>query len=242
MPKPVKEIPDAEADLAHSSWLGVDWFTDAQQTQKELLQFNVDWLIADHYAIDNRWESLLRLCCKRIMVIDDLADRRHDCDLLLDQNLGRVADAYRRLIPHHAYRLIGPKYSLLRPEFAQWREKSLMRRKSPQLKRLLITMGGIDENNMTGHVMDCLKKCYLPQVLQITIVMGSKSPWLLQVQEQANCLPCQTEVLVNVSKMVQLMSFSDLPIGASGSTAWERCCLGLPSYIYITAQSSMKVR
>lgn len=237
LPEPTEEIPDAAADLAHSSWLGVDWFTDAQQTQEALLQFNVDWLVVDHYAIDDRWESALRSGHKRIMVIDDLADRRHDCDLLLDQNLGRVADAYQTLIPNHACRLIGPKYSMLRPEFGHWREKSLMRRKSPQLKRILITMGGIDENNVTGHVIDCLKECYLPHDFKITIVMGSKSPWLAQVQKQANRLPCQTEVLVNVSKMAELMTFSDLAIGACGGTAWERCCLGLPSYVFTTAQN-----
>jgi len=84
-----------ESDLAHASWLGVDWQTDAAQTRQALGNAALDWLIVDHYALDRPWESALRSSCKRIMVIDDLADRQHDCDLLLDQNYGSSAERYR---------------------------------------------------------------------------------------------------------------------------------------------------
>lgn len=87
-----------ESDLAHASWLDVDWQTDADQTQEALGSEAVDWLIVDHYALDQRWESALRSSCKRIMVIDDLADRQHDCDLLLDQNYGSSAERYHGLV------------------------------------------------------------------------------------------------------------------------------------------------
>ena len=102
----------------HAGWLDVDWQTDAAQTLTALQVEPVGWLVVDHYALDSRWERELRPTCRRLMVIDDLADRSHDCDLLLDQNLGREAADYAGLVPPDSMILVGPKYALLRPEFA----------------------------------------------------------------------------------------------------------------------------
>lgn len=219
----------ASGDTVHAHWLGTDWTHDAADTRQALGAETVDWLVVDHYALDRRWEQALRPSCQRLMVIDDLADRPHDCDLLLDQNLGRTAEDYRGLMPSDATRLIGPQYALLRPEFAKLRSTSLARRLHPKLKRLLITMGGVDKDNATGQVLDALKACPLPEGLEITVIMGPHAPWLQHVQAQAQQMPWPTQVLAGVSNMAQLMTDSDLAIGAAGGTAWERCCLGLPS-------------
>lgn len=227
---------------AHGHWLGTDWATDAQDTQQALRARTgdqpVDWLVVDHYALDARWEEALRPQAHRIMVIDDLADRPHACDLLLDQNLGRTEADYGGLLKGNTTTLVGPQYALLRPEFAALRAQSLARRQTnPQLRRLLITMGGVDKDNATGQVLATLQSCSLPANLRVTVVMGPHAPWLAQVQAQAAQMNWPTEVLVGVNNMAQLMAESDLAIGAAGSTSWERCCLGLPTIQVVLAQN-----
>lgn len=219
----------------HAKWLGTDWASDAEQTKQALSGQVVDCLVVDHYALDRRWEQAMRPHTRRIMTIDDLADRPHDCDLLLDQNLGRQANDYGGLLSHHTQTMIGPAYALLRPEFGQWREHSLQRRAQPHLKNLLITMGGVDQANATGQVLDALASCELPTDLCIIVVMGPTAPWLMQVQAQATTMPRPTQVLAGVSNIAQLMAESDLCIGAAGSTSWERCCVGLPTIQLVQA-------
>lgn len=233
---PADDVFQVTADSGHSKWLGTDWVTDAKQTQKTIGDQEVDWLVVDHYALDRHWEEALRPYTRRILVIDDLADRSHDCDLLLDQNLGRHAKDYAMFLSRSTQILIGPAYALLRPEFAQWREHSLLRRaKQPQLKKLLITMGGVDQTNATGKVLAALTHCVLPVDFRITVVLGTTACWLTQVQAQSAAMNRPTQVLVGVSNMAQLMAESDFCIGAAGSTAWERCALGLPALVLILA-------
>lgn len=242
MPEDQQPLGETEAPaLAHAAWLGCGWAADATQTEAALGGMAVDWLIVDHYALDARWEMALAENYCRLMVIDDLADRPHECDLLLDQNLGRTQDDYNGLLPARTATLIGPHYALLRPEFAQLRIESLARRAKPQLKQLLITMGGVDKDSATGHVLDALKSCVLPPDLLITVVMGPHAPWLKTVQEQAVQMPRPTKVLVGVGEMAELMTGSDLAIGAAGSTSWERCCLGLPTIQLVLAINQREI-
>ena len=227
----------ARRELRHAHWLGTDWATDAEQTRQALLAHNADWLVVDHYALDRRWEQAVRPRAGHIMVIDDLADRTHDCDVLVDQNLGTTETDYSDLLDSTTITLIGPRFALLRPEFAQWREHSLTRRSHPHLKGLLISLGGVDNDNVTGKVLDALGRCELPADLTITVVMGRHAPWLAQVKTQAEVMQRPTEVLAGVSNMAELMANSDLAIGAAGGTAWERCVLGLPTLVLILADN-----
>jgi UDP-2,4-diacetamido-2,4,6-trideoxy-beta-L-altropyranose hydrolase len=222
--------------LAHANWLPGGWQNDVAACLGRINGLpSFEWLIVDHYALDSRWEKAMRSKVTRIMVIDDLADRQHDCDLLLDQNLGRDASDYSQLVPGGSAVLVGPYYALLRPEFAVLRAHSLHRRSIPQFKHLLITMGGVDHADATGKVLEVLLDCTLPADMRITVVMGSHAPWLERVKLLAEQMPQPTEVKVNVNHMAQLMAESDLAIGAAGSTSWERCCLGLPTVIVVLA-------
>lgn len=230
---------DSKNRVNHAAWLKVDWQTDAIQTLELINQYPVDWLIVDHYALDTEWESALRTACKNLMVIDDLADRKHNCEVLLDQNLGRKAQDYAELVPENCQLLIGTEFALLRPEFAAILEYSLKRRTNPEIKQLLITMGGVDQTNATGKILDALKDCLLPKECKIIVVMGPHAPWLSEIQSIAETMPWHTEVRINVSDMAKLMANSDLAIGAAGSTSWERCCLGLPSLIIILAENQI---
>ena len=231
-------IPTPETEYAH--WLGADWHVDAQETQQALEDKKVDWLVVDHYALDARWEKILRGHCQQMMVIDDLANRSHDCDLLLDQTFGRATENYHSLVPANCHLLCGSQYALLRPEFAKLRPYSLQRRRTqPDLRKLLINMGGVDKDNATTQVLQALCNSPLPSECQITVVMGTTAPWLEDVQNQAKKMPWPTRVLVGVRNMAQLMADSDLAIGAAGSTSLERCCLGLPTLMLVLAENQL---
>jgi UDP-2,4-diacetamido-2,4,6-trideoxy-beta-L-altropyranose hydrolase len=230
--------PNQQSEPAHTAWLGSTWQTDATDTAAVLANLQPDWLVVDHYALDQCWEDAVAPHYKKLMVIDDLADRPHRCDLLLDQNLGRQPQDYGGLVPPDCQVLTGPHYALLRPEFAALRPYSLQRLQAPPaLRQLLITMGGVDQPNATGQVLQALKTCALPADCRITVVMGLTAPWLANVQQLAAQMPWPSDVVVNVTNMAQRMADSDLAIGAVGSTSWERCCLGLPTLMVVLAKN-----
>lgn len=225
--------------LPHRHWLGASQEQDALDCAPILAAIRPDWLVVDHYALDAQWERELEPYYRRLMVIDDLADRQHDCDLLLDQTFGRSAEEYSQLVPDRCRILCGSRYALLRPEFAALRPYSLSRRSQPSLRNLLITMGGVDKDNVTFTILDALHHCPLPADCRITVVMGAEAPWQEQVRLLAQAMPWPTRVLAGVNDMASLMADSDLAIGAAGATSWERCCLGLPSLTAILAPNQL---
>lgn len=228
-------------ELPHSSWLGSSQVDDSNVCAPILDKYQPDWMVVDHYALDINWELATADYCDKLMVIDDLADRQHGCDLLLDQTFGRLEADYQHLLNHNCRLLCGSRFALLRPEFSLMRPYSLSRRTLPNLRKLLISMSGVDKNNVTGQILTALSACSLPDECSITVVMGATSPWVDKVMEQAVNMPHPTRVLVGVSNMAQLMSDCDLAIGAAGSTSWERCCLGVPSILVILANNQHKV-
>lgn len=234
---PAPPITNTALGENYAAWLGVTQAEDAEQSIEALNGEKPDWLVVDHYGLDIEWEQRLRPHASKLMVIDDLANRHHDCDALLDQNLGRQAQDYAGLVPAACQILVGPHYALLRPEFAALRDYSLQQRIQPKLKHLLVSMGGVDQPDATSQVLRALECCTLPPDCHITVVLGTNAPWLNRVQEIATSLPWATSVMVDVTQMAQLMADSDLAIGAAGSTSWERCCLGLPTILLVTANN-----
>jgi len=234
---PLSQNTAIDDGLYGSQWLGANQQEDAALCLPILEKIKPDWLIVDHYSLDQTWQSVLAKCFSKLMVIDDLANRKHQCDVLLDQTYGRNESDYAGLVPKGSQLLLGSEYALLREEFAEWREFSLQRRVKPNFKKLLITMGGVDPDNVTGELLDVLKGCFLPKELEIDVVMGVTAPHLKKVQQQAELLPYKTNVLVDVSNMAEIMANADLAIGAAGATTWERCCLGLPTIQVILAEN-----
>lgn len=221
----------------HASWLGVDWHSDAAETVLALSGNRLDWLVVDHYALDQKWEAVVSECAARVMVIDDLADRYHDCDLLLDQNLGRLEQDYDGLVPGGVTKLIGPRYALLRREFTDARDESLARRESAVVDSILVSMGGVDRENVTADVLRVLEGIVELEACRVTVVLGAACPHVESVSRQAELSPLSVEVHVNTGNMAELMSEADLAIGAAGGSAWERCCLGLPALLVVLADN-----
>jgi UDP-2,4-diacetamido-2,4,6-trideoxy-beta-L-altropyranose hydrolase len=217
--------------LPHAHFLGTSQSQDAEQTQQILEGRSPDWLIIDHYGIDQRWETTLRPSAKKILVIDDLADRDHDCDLLVDQNLyADMETRYRRRIPAAAKALLGVQYAMLRAEFSEARQHARVRR--GVLQQLFIFFGGMDSANFTLPVLDALSALKL-QNIEVDVVIGAEHPIRDTIQGicQSQGFTCH----IQTKDMARLLLKADAAIGAGGSTSWERCCLGLPSLAFIVA-------
>jgi UDP-2,4-diacetamido-2,4,6-trideoxy-beta-L-altropyranose hydrolase len=228
---------------AHAAWLGGELLEDAQATRETIRnEFGgCDWLVIDHYALEADWERELRGCVGKILVIDDLADRHHACDLLLDQTLGRSAVDYHPWVDADCQLLCGAEYALLRSEFVELRNSRQVVRTAGPLKRLLVSMGGVDNDNLSSRVLAALAEVSLATDCLLTVVLGRTAPWRAEVERALKSLPCQTELLVDVRKMAELMLVADLAIGAAGSSAWERCCLGLPAVMVVVAENQCQV-
>ncbi len=239
---PAHSLMSPEEDIAadpeaRDSPQEADEIADAGETNAILSAFPSSVIVVDHYSLGERWETAVRYGGRHVVAIDDLANRTHSCDVLVDQNLGRSEDHYRSLVPRHCQILVGPRYASLRSEFREWRDYSLRRRAAAHLRHLFISMGGIDHSNATGLVLVALQHSSLPADCRITIALGQGAPWADQVQELASGLPWATDVIVNTNCIAEIMANSDLAVGAAGGTAWERCCLGLPALIVIVAEN-----
>ena len=172
------------------------------------------------------------------MVLDDGPGRCHDCDILLDQNLGAQSDAYRGFIPANSLLLTGPSYALLRPQFLGARRKALERRSAGgPARRLLISLGAADPSNIASRVIAA--SAALP--LEIDVVLGSASAQEKAVLALASSHDLPVRVHVDVDDMAALMTAADFAVGAGGSTSWERCCLGLPSLIIVLAENQRQI-
>lgn len=226
------------SELAHASWLGVGWQTDAAQTRQSLGSERLDWLIVDHYALDYRWESALRPSCKRIIAIDDLADRQHDCDLLLDQNYGSSAERYQGLVPTNCIQCHGPEYALLKPVYAERRAHLLA--SNGQLRRVLIYFGGgADVANLTCLAVQAFQAPELVPV-ELDIVIGASYAHRSALEELV-ALRSKATIHRQLPDLADLMAMADLAIGAGGATTWERCCMGLPTVVISVAENQRPV-
>ncbi|MBE0533511.1 MAG: UDP-2,4-diacetamido-2,4,6-trideoxy-beta-L-altropyranose hydrolase [Rhodospirillales bacterium] len=193
-----------------------------------------DLLVVDHYGRDSRFETACRSWVRRILVIDDLADRAHDCDLILDQTMGRKQEDYSPLVPQGCSMLLEPGYALLRPEFATGRAVSLARRSDVRLRRVMVSMGGTDPHDVAATVLAGLPEAGLP--LDVDVVSGGREP-SVALKSSAGRVCGTVRLLGQVTDMAASMAEADLAIGAGGVTSWERCCMGLPTLVITTAEN-----
>jgi UDP-2,4-diacetamido-2,4,6-trideoxy-beta-L-altropyranose hydrolase len=185
-------------------------------------------LVVDHYRVGESWEKRLRPHVERLAVIDDLADRPHDCDILVDQNKVFDQDAYEGLIPASAKALVGPRYALLRPEFAQWR--AVPRRRDGRLRRMAVSFGGSDPAGHTAAALQVLRS-RLHRLDAVDVLVGplnSRLDELLREGEKS----AKVEVHVASTRVAELLHGADLAIGGGGLTSWERLCLSVPALAF----------
>ena len=235
---PVLVLPkndNFQSDGLYLNWLGVTQEQDAEQTIK-VIPKNIDLLIVDSYALDEIWHKQLKPYTKKIMVIDDLADRQFDCNVLLNQNLGTQIEDYKDKVLNNCELLLGCDYALLRPEFPNLREKALIKRKNTKvIKNILISMGGSDITNKTYDILQ-----EVSDDLNIVVILGGISPHNKIIKNYAKSKK-NVKVVVDADNISSLMFDADLAIGAGGSTSWERCCLGLPTLLYVLAENQRKI-
>lgn len=191
---------------------------------------HADWLVVDHYGLDKSYESAARRWTKNIMVIDDLADRAHDCDLLMDQTYGRDPSDYKALVPETCKILAGAQYALLRKDFSRLRQT--LDRDFSKAQRVLISFGGINPKGATEYTLSMIRG-YKEKSLDIDVVTGAGALSLLSVKDAVAAIENdgfhKITLHLDTPHIANLMVQADLCIGAAGATSWERCCLKLPT-------------
>lgn len=224
-------------ELAHSHWLTVSQDRDAEDTLQALADRSWDWVIVDHYALDERWETILRQAAKNMMVIDDLADRQHDCDLLLDQNLvSGMNERYVGRVPATCRTLLGPLYALLHRGYAELHAVVAPR---VAVKRVLIFFGGTDPDNLTGRALNAVLSLERKDI-SIDVVLSVSSPYSDEVEALAR-RHSQVTCHRNLPTLAPLIASADLALGSLGATSWERLCLGLPTIAISMAMNQKEV-
>ncbi|MCP1716326.1 UDP-2,4-diacetamido-2,4,6-trideoxy-beta-L-altropyranose hydrolase [Methanocalculus alkaliphilus] len=239
LPSPRKGfVPDDVS--AHAAWLGASWQEDADATVAAItsLQIKPEWLIIDHYGIDRRWEERLLPLISKIMVIDDIADRHHDCDLLLDQNLvPDMENRYDGLLPEGCTRLLGSDYALLQPIYAELHDRIPPRKGS--IRRILISFGGADSDNLTGRALEAFIGLNRSDI-EVDVVIANNSPYFASLKTLTHRHP-NVHLHGTIPTLAPLMAKADLAIGAAGATSWERLCLGLPAVVVTLADNQVPI-
>ncbi len=239
---PVTVLPEFEQPIreehtdVYATFLGVTQDKDAEQTIEVLHRDRPDWLIVDHYGLDVNWEKRLRPHIVSLMVIDDLANRHHDCDLLLDQNsIDGNEGRYKNLVPETCLFLIGPRFALLKQEYAIYRKDLSVR--NGEVRRVLVFFGGSDRGNMTSLALEALS---VPEFshMNVDVVVGANNQQHRLLEQQACARPL-TNLYGLRSHLADLMAQADLFIGAGGATTWERMCLGLPSLVIALSENQL---
>ncbi len=210
---------------------------DEPASLHDLAPGGCDLLVVDHYGLDAGFERSCRPWAKNILVIDDLADRPHDCDILVDQTPGRQAGGYASLVPRTCTILAGSQFALLDPRFRQAREH--LREPAEQVRRVLVSFGGTDPAGATLRALEALGVAKLGSA--VDVVLGTANDDIGRIRQLATQLNPPAAVHVSVDDMASLIAQADLAIGAGGVSSLERCCLGVPSITITIAGNQHKL-
>lgn len=225
---------DPNASRFYANWLGASWEEDANATLQALSKIGTaDWIITDHYGLNAKWESALKPTGAKILVIDDLADRPHEADVLLDQNFFIEPNIrYTNLLPQHCLKLLGPSYALLRPEFTNLPKPT--RRDLSPIKRILIFFGAGDPSRLVLRTTRALLPLAKEYSIKLDVVSGSLNPDNDNIkafcQNHSECVLYDHPVA-----MSERLAAADLFVGAGGIITWERCAYGVPGVIIAAA-------
>jgi UDP-2,4-diacetamido-2,4,6-trideoxy-beta-L-altropyranose hydrolase len=211
---------------------GID---DAIQTMDLAQERSADWVVLDGYHFGAHYQRIVTdgPC---LLVLDDYGHAEHYyADMVLNQNLYANENFYPHREPHTRL-LLGTHYALLRREFLKWRG---WRREIPEVARkLLITLGGSDPNNMTGKVIQALPEMEIAG-LEVKIVVGPANPHLATLQRAARVSKINLQFLTAVKDMPGLMAWAEVAVSGGGTTCWELAFMGVPSLVLVLAQNQL---
>lgn len=227
----------------HAAWLEVSYDQEITQTRDALTSYlkskgrsQLDWLVIDHYAIEKDFQLALKPHSKDILQIDDLADRQHICDVLLDQNFYRSGEArYDGLLTTESLRLCGPRYALLREEFAVSRRNLPVYQSRLMQKKVVLFFGGVDIANETEKALKGLLSVDSDD--SFDVIIGMNNPHREALTALCKKHLDRVTLHIQVENMMDFFSSAYLYIGAVGATTWERCVLALPGIVCSVADN-----
>ena len=227
------EVSEQQSFNDYQSWLGSSQTEDAKKTLEIIHRHSVDKLVVDHYAIDKVWEKEVRCDIKALYVIDDLANRVHFCDYLLDQNYCINQELrYQNLVNEDCDLFIGPQYILFRDEFNKFNKK----KHDGTIKEILVYFGANDPNDETHKVIEA-SKLLINLNLKWTFIIGVNYKNKKNITNSMK----NVKIIEKTNEIAKLMRSADLSVGAGGTTIWERCKMGLPSVVTILAENQREV-
>lgn len=195
-----------------------------------------DLLVIDHYDLDETYEKKVSQYTKKIAVIDDLFNRKHYCDFLIDHNFykNHLSLYDGKLIKPNTTTILGPSYCLIKSKFNELRKNAIPR---SEFKNILIFFGGTDSTGESLKLISAIKNSNVDY--NFDLVIGKNTPTLNQIKE--NIKNQKINLHIDTPDMPELMLKNDLFIGASGVATWERSSLGLTGKIVTTADNQIHI-
>jgi len=230
-----------DSDVPHAEWLGIDWQHDAEHAAAALSAMRPapDWLVVDHYALDKRWEDAMRPYASHLMVIDDLANRPHDCDIVLDQICIDDRHRYEGLLPSSCKKLMGSHFVLLRPEFAAARARPDFPAGFANNNLVHVFFGTSDEHGYVIRFSRLLLDHFSD--LRLRIAVGDTFVHLRQIAELGREYQGRAHWEQGVANMAEHMRGCSIAVGTPGMSTWERACMGLPTAHVTNADSQVDI-
>ncbi len=226
----------SEQELScYANWLGEDEAVDLEKTNSIIKKIGkADLVIVDSYSLGCIFEE--GVSAHYVMAIDDLYNRKHAVDIILNQNIIALKKDYKNLSKKTNFlQLLGPEYALLREEFPEMRNKKEFALLKNPVKKIMVFFGGMDVAGDTAKLLSGLNENILISY-QFDIVFN-------ETHSDFHIIKKRSEMYPNIklhkigNNFAELMISSDLFIGAGGSTAWERACLGVASAVVCSAEN-----
>lgn len=220
----------------YERWLGVGQMFDANQFIFQTKQTDFQAVVVDHYGLDYKWELKVGEIFENIMVLDDLANREHQCKILVDQSIGRTAACYQTLVPEDCNLLLGPTFALLRDEFL--RTSNCTKKKKFEI---LLNFGGADKDNYTAHVLSMIDAISNEDQYSIKIIIGKDYPFKKELIKKVKNSKNNIQLVENPENIAKEISECMISIGAGGVSLLERSALGIPSILYSIVENQVHI-
>lgn len=211
---------------------------DASETSALAHSCSCQWVVVDGYHFQGEYQRIIKNVGLSLLFIDDYGHAKHYyADFVLNQNVYAHEGLYQNR-ESYTKLLLGTKYALLRREFWQW--QGWVREIPPVARKILVTLGGADPDNVTLKVIQALPELTV-QGLEVVVVVGGSNPNYEKLLAAVKKSEVSIELRSNVTNMPELMAWADVAIAAGGSTTWELAFMGLPSLLIVLADNQRAI-